>query len=388
MNLITLAARNSLRNRFRTLLTVLGVAVAVLSFVTLRTVIYSWTISVEAAAKDRIGTRHKVTFIMTLPKRYIDDVRAVPGVVGATWSNWFGGKDPKHEREFFATLAVDTATVLQVYDEMLVPPAQVAAWKDDRKGAIVGDVLAKKLGWKVGDRVTLQGTIFPGDWEFHISGIYTATRKSVDRSTFMFHWAYLNESVPERARDQLGWITSRIDNPSRTAEISQAIDRLFEDREVQTLSMSEKAMNNSFLGMLSAVLQAVDIVSIVILVILMLILGNTIAMGVRERTHEYGVLRAVGFLPKHLAVFVVAEALTIGLLGGVLGLFMAFPLVERGMGRWIEENMGSIFPYFRIAPVTAAGALGLALLLALLAAAVPAYQAARLNVITALRRLD
>lgn len=388
MNLITLAARNSLRNRFRTLLTVLGVAVAVLSFVTLRTVIYSWTISVEAAAKDRIGTRHKVTFIMTLPKRYIDDVRAVPGVVGATWSNWFGGKDPKHEREFFATLAVDTATVLQVYDEMLVPPAQVAAWKDDRKGAIVGDVLAKKLGWKVGDRVTLQGTIFPGDWEFHISGIYTATRKSVDRSTFMFHWAYLNESVPERARDQLGWITSRIDNPSRTAEISQAIDRLFEDREVQTLSMSEKAMNNSFLGMLSAVLQAVDIVSIVILVILMLILGNTIAMGVRERTHEYGVLRAVGFLPKHLAVFVVAEALTIGLLGGVLGLLMAFPLVERGMGRWIEENMGSIFPYFRIAPVTAAGALGLALLLALLAAAVPAYQAARLNVITALRRLD
>lgn len=388
MNLITLAARNSLRNRFRTLLTVLGVAVAVLSFVTLRTVIYSWTISVEAAAKDRIGTRHKVTFIMTLPKRYIDEVRAVPGVVGATWSNWFGGKDPKHEREFFATLAVDTATVLQVYDEMLVPPAQVAAWKDDRKGAIVGDVLAKKLGWKVGDRVTLQGTIFPGDWEFHISGIYTATRKSVDRSTFMFHWAYLNESVPERARDQLGWITSRIDNPSRTAEISQAIDRLFEDREVQTLSMSEKAMNNSFLGMLSAVLQAVDIVSIVILVILMLILGNTIAMGVRERTHEYGVLRAVGFLPKHLAVFVVAEALTIGLLGGVLGLLMAFPLVERGMGRWIEENMGSIFPYFRIAPVTAAGALGLALLLALLAAAVPAYQAARLNVITALRRLD
>ena len=388
MNLITLAARNSLRNRFRTLLTVLGVAGAVLSFVTLRTVIYSWTISVEAAAKDRIGTRHKVTFIMTLPKRYIDDVRAVPGVVGATWSNWFGGKDPKHEREFFATLAVDTATVLQVYDEMLVPPEQLAAWKDDRKGAVVGDVLAKKLGWKVGDRVTLQGTIFPGDWEFHISGIYTATRKSVDRSTFMFHWAYLNESVPERARDQLGWITSRIDNPSRTAEISQAIDRLFEDREVQTLSMSEKAMNNSFLGMLSAVLQAVDIVSIVILVILMLILGNTIAMGVRERTHEYGVLRAVGFLPKHLAVFVVAEALTIGLLGGVLGLFMAFPLVERGMGRWIEENMGSIFPYFRIAPVTAAGALGLALLLALLAAAVPAYQAARLNVITALRRLD
>lgn len=388
MNLTTLAARNALRNRFRTLLTVLGVAVAVLSFVTLRTVIYSWTVGVEAAAKDRLGTRHKVTFIMTLPKRYIEDVRQVPGVVAATWFNWFGGKDPKHEREFFATLAVDKDSVFQVMDEMLVPPEQLQRWKEDRKGAIVGDVLAKKLGWKVGDRVTLTGTIFPGDWEFHVSGIYTATRKSVDRSTFLFHWGYLNESVPERARDQLGWISSRVNDPARAADIAKAIDRVFEDRDVQTLSMSERAMNNSFLGMLSAVLQAVDVVSVVILVILMLILGNTIAMGVRERTHEYGVLRAVGFLPKHLAVFVVAEALTIGLLGGLLGLALAYPLVERGMGRWIEENMGSIFPYFRIAPSTAAAALGLALALALLAAALPAYQAARLHVITALRRLD
>lgn len=388
MNLPTLAARNILRNRFRTALTVLGVAVAVLAFVLLRTVIYAWTVSVDYAAKDRIATRHKVTFVMTLPRRYAEDLRAVPGVVAATYMNWFGAKDPKHESDFFANMAVETETFFAVYDEMVVPPAQLADWKGDRKAAIVGDQLAKKLGWKVGDRVILKGTIYPGDWEFRIAGIYTATRKSVDRSSFYFHWDYLNDAQPERGKDQIGWIASRVSDPSRAADVTKAIDKLFDERDVQTLSMSEKAMNNSFLGMLSAVLQAVDIVSVVILAIMGLILGNTIAMGVRERTSEYGTLRAIGFLPRHLAAFVVCEALTVGLLGGGVGLLLAYPLVERGMGRWIEENMGAFFPYFRVPLSTAAAALGLALLLSLLASALPAYRAAKLNVISALRRLD
>jgi putative ABC transport system permease protein len=388
MNLPTLAARNLLRNRFRTVLTVAGVAIAVLAFVLLRTVIYSWTVGVDAAAKDRIGTRHKVTFVMTLPKKYADDVRAVPGVTGATFANWFGAKDPKDEKEFFGNMAVDTKTFFQVYDEMVVPPAQMEAWKGDRKGAIVGDQLAKKKGWKVGDRVTLVGTIFPGNWEFHVSGIYTATRKSVDRSTLWFHWDYLNDSVPDRMKDQIGWIASKINDPSRVADISNAIDKMFDDRDIQTLSMSERAMNNSFLGMLSAVLRAIDVVSVVILIIMMLILGNTIAMGVRERTSEYGVLRAIGFLPRHLATFVLCEALTVGLLGGLAGLAVAYPIVEGLLGRFIEENMGAFFPYFRVPLSTAALALGLAMALALLASALPAYRAAKLNVISALRRLD
>ena len=388
MNLPTLAARNLLRNRFRTVLTVMGVAVAVLAFILLRTVIYSWTVAVEYSAKDRIGTRHKVTFVMTLPKRYVEDVRRVPGVTGATFANWFGAKDPKDEKEFFGNMAVDTNTFFQVYDEMVVKPEEMEAWKQDRKGAIVGDQLAKKKGWKVGDRVTLQGTIFPGQWEFRIAGIYTATRKSVDRSTLWFHWNYLNDSVPERLKDQVGWIASKVNDPTRVADISKAIDKVFDERDVQTLSMSERAMNTSFLGMLSAVLNAVDVVSIVILLIMMLILGNTIAMGVRERTSEYGVLRAIGFLPRHLATFVLCEALFVGFLGGAVGLALAYPLVEQGMGRWIEENMGAFFPYFRVPLTTAALALGLAVGLALLASVIPAYRAAKLNVISALRRLD
>ncbi len=146
-------------------------------------------------------------------------------------------------------------------------------------------------------------------------------------------------------------------------------------------------MNMSFLGMVSAVLKAIDLVSGVILIIMMLILGNTIAMGARERTNEFGVMRAIGFLPRHIALSVLAESLALGALGGITGLLFSYPLIERGMGRFIEENMGSFFPYFRINGGTAVSALLLALLLGLLAGILPAYRAAKLNVIDALRRV-
>jgi putative ABC transport system permease protein len=387
MNAATLAVRNVWRNRFRATLTAAGVAVTVVAFVLLRTIIWAYTVSSEVAAKDRVVTRHKVTFVMPLPKRYVDVVREAPGVKEVTWANWFGGKDPKHENDFFATLAVDPKTFFQVYDEMRVPADQLEAWKQDRRGAIVGDVIARKLGWKVGDRVAITSQIFPGDWEFHIAGIYEATRKSVDRSQFLFHWDYLNETQPQRARDQVGWVVSRVNDPNRTADVSVALDKTFDERDVQTLSQSEGAFNTSFLGMFSAVLKAIDVVSLAILLIMMLILGNTVAMGVRERTHEYGTLRAIGFLSKHVVWLVVGEAVATGALGGLLGLALAYPIVEKGMGRFIEENMGGFFPYFQIAPATAALALGLALALGGLAAVWPAWQASRMNVVGALRRV-
>src|SRR5262249_46576794 len=159
-------------------------------------------------------------------------------------------------------------------------------WFEDRKGAIVGDVLAKKLGVKVGDKITLQGTIFPGDWQFNIDGIYTAKRKSVDRSQFLFNWDYMNESLAERRKDQIGWIVTRIDDAGRSAAISAAIDKIFDEKDVQTATMSERAMNLGFMATVSALLTALDIVSIIILLIMSMILGNTVAMGVRERTTE------------------------------------------------------------------------------------------------------
>jgi putative ABC transport system permease protein len=387
VNLFSIAARNVLRNKGRAVMTVAGAAVAVLAFVLLRTVLSAWNVAADYAAKDRIATRHKISITLSLPKRYIDTVRETPGVKDASFANWFAGKDPRDPNNFFSTLAVDSKTFFKVYDEVVVPPADMERWLADRKGAIVGDVLAKKLGVKVGDKIMLTGTVYPGDWQFEVSGIYTATRKSIDRSQFFFHWDYLNDTLTGSQRDQIGWMMARIDKQDQSASISAAIDKVFAEKDVQTATMSERAMNLSFIAMASALLTALDIVSIIILITMMMILGNTIAMGVRERTQEYGVLRALGFEPRHIQMFILGEALTIGILSGLAGLGLSYPIIELGMGRWLEENMGGFFPYFRIEPLTMVGAVALTTALALGASLIPAYRASKLSVTNALRRV-
>ncbi len=387
MTLTSIAARNIGRNKLRTALTVSVVAIAILFFLLLRTVVWSWTSAAEFSKKDRIASRHKVSFIMQLPKRYAEEIAAIPGVTAVSYANWFGAKDLKNEQDFFATIATDPQSLLQVYSEIKTSEAEKQAWFEDRQGALVGDALAKKKGWKVGDRVTLSGTIYPGDWSFNIRGIYTTSTTNVDRSTLWFHWNYMNESLPPRQKDMVGWIVTNIKDASTSGRISKEVDAKFENRDLQTITMSEAALNQSFLGMFAAVLNGIDIVSIVITLIMGLIVGNTIAMGVRERTNEYGVLRAIGFLPSHIARFILAEGLVIGLLGGTIGVVLGYPLVNNGMGRVIEENIGQFFPQFRVQPEMAAFAFGLAILLGLVAAILPARQAARLQVVDALRRV-
>jgi putative ABC transport system permease protein len=387
MTLAGLAVRNLGRNKFRVVLTALGVAIAVVAFLLLRTVVWAWASGAEWAAKDRVVTRHKVTFVMELPKRYVEDVRNAPHVKQVTWANWFGGKDPKHDREFFATIAIDPATYFQVYDEMKVPPDQFATFKADKQGAIVGDVLARKMGWKLGDNIIIQSGIYPGDWTFHIDGIYEATARSVDRSTFVFHYDYINDGLPPERRDRVGWIVSRVDQPGQVADIGLGLDKLFEDRDTPTLSQDERSFNASFLAMFSTILTAMDYISLVILVIMLLIIGNTIAMGVRERTNEYGVLRAIGFRPGHVVLWIVVESLAIGILGGVLGLVFAWPLINFGFGRFVEENMGGFFPYFRLEAGNIGLGLAAAALLGVLASSIPAWRASKLEVVNAVRRV-
>jgi putative ABC transport system permease protein len=387
MGLATIAARNLMRNKLRTALTLAGVTVAVVTFLLLRTFIWSWSASAEQGARDRIGIRHKVSFIMQLPHRYVDEVRNIPGVKQVAHASWFGAKDPNHLDDFFGTIATEPDDFLKVYDEIKVAPEQVEAWKQDREGALVGDVLAKKKGWKIGDKIVLQGTIYPGDWEFHIAGIYTANSPTVDRSTLWFNYKYLDESRPERLKDQVGWIMARVDDPGRAAEIARAVDKKFEDRDIQTISMSERALQASFLGMVSAILKLIGVVSIVMMAIMALILGNTIAMGVRERTHEYGVLRAIGFLPKHIVQFILVEGLVLGALGGLVGLAIGYPLIQNGIGPALEQNVGQMFAVFRVTPDLAVLSFVLAVALGTLAAIIPARNASKLEVVAALRRV-
>jgi putative ABC transport system permease protein len=387
MTLTSVAVRNIGRNKLRTGLTVTVVAIATLFFILLRTVVWSWTSASEFSKKDRIATRHKVSFTMQLPKRYAEEIQQIPGVTAVTYANWFGAKDPKNEADFFASIATDPKSLLEVYSEIKTTEPEKQAWFEDRQGALVGDALAKKKGWKVGDKVTLAGTIYPGDWTFNVRGIYTTTTTNVDRSTLWFHWNYLNESLPPRQKDLVGWIVTNIKDSSTSGRISKEVDAKFDDRDLQTITMSEAALNQSFLGMFAAVLNGIDIVSVVITLIMGLIVGNTIAMGVRERTNEYGVLRAIGFLPKHIFQFIIAEGLVIGLLGGLIGVLLGYPVVNNGMGRVIEENMGNMFPQFRVQPEIAGFAFALAIVLGLLAAIMPARQASKLQVVEALRRV-
>jgi putative ABC transport system permease protein len=389
MNLATYARRNMFRRRGRTILTIAAVTVAVLIFCLIRTAVVAWNAGAEAAATDRLATRHKVSITMQLPKHYIDEIRQLPDVKAATWANWFGAKDPKERIPFFAGFAVDPNTWFDVLDEMSVPADQLATWKQTPDGAILGDLLAKALDVHIGSRLVITSDIYPGDWTFTVVGIYTPLRKTADRNTLVFRWDYLNND-PRGAfsKDQIGWMVSRITDSVHSADISRRIDAKFEDKDDQTLTMSERAFQLSFLGGFSAVLKAFDLVSLVILLIMTLILANTIAMSVRERTHEYGVLRAIGFPPGHIRGFILGESLLVSLVGGLVGIGVVFLVINHGLGPVIEETMSGAFPYFRTPTSVFVTALVAAGVLGLVAGAVPAVRASRLKVTDALRRLD
>jgi putative ABC transport system permease protein len=387
MTLATLTVRNLSRNTFRVGLTVTGVAIAIIAFLLLRTVMWAWAAGPESAPKDRIVTRHRITLALPLPKKYVAEIRHAPHVKAATWANLFVGRDPRHDTEIFATLAIDPATYFTVYDEMHLSAAELDRFQHDKQGAVIGDLLAKRMGWSVGDKVILQSGIIPGDWQFNIDGIYTVTAQTVDRASFLFDYDYVNDAIPADRRDGVGWIVSRVDDPIHAAELSVQLDRMFDESDTQTRSQDERSFNASFLGMFSAILRAVNLVSVVILAIMTLILGNTIAMGVRERTGEYAVMRAIGFLPGHIALWVVGEAIAMGALGGALGVVAAWPLIDVVVARIIDDHMSSFFPYFGLRMSHMAVAMVCSALLAAAASAIPAWQASKLQVVEAIRRV-
>ena len=389
MNLATYARRNLFRRRGRTILTVIAVTLSVVIFCAIWTFIAAWNAGADGAAADRIATRHKVSITMQLPKKYIDDLRQVPGVKAATWANWFGAKDPKQRVPFFAGFAVDHNTWFDVQDDWVVPPDQLAAWKQTANGAILGEQLAKAFSVKVGDKVVINSDIYPGDWEFVVSGIYTAGRPSVDRSSLVFHWDLLNNDPRAMySREKLGWMISRINASEQSADISKKIDSKFDSQDDQTSTMSERAFAMSFAGGFTALLGAFKIMSLVILLIMTLILANTIAMSVRERTHEYGVLRAIGFPPGHIVGFILGESLLVGLVGGLVGVGLVYVFINRLIGPFMAANAAGAFAHLFAPPWVFAAALGLASGLGLAAGGIPALLTSRIRVTDALRRVD
>jgi putative ABC transport system permease protein len=185
----------------------------------------------------RLGTRHAVSFIMPMPKSYADEIRRIPGVRRATWAQWFGGKNPTAQDSFFSSMAVDAHSYFDVYADVEIEPEAVARWRANRRGAVVEQDLAAKFGWKVGDRIHLTGTIFPGDWKFDIAAIYKAPDSSL-ASTFLFHWDYLNDSAAPDHKDEIGWVISVVDDAAGARAIGARIDQTFDAKSPRTVTIA------------------------------------------------------------------------------------------------------------------------------------------------------
>jgi putative ABC transport system permease protein len=385
--MLTLIWKSALRNRTRTALTAFGVGIAIVGFLFLRTFVAAWTSGGAANASDRIITRNRISLTFTLPKAYAEKVRNVPGVAALSWATWFGGyyKDPK---QFFGQIAVEADTYLQLYPEFLVSDAELKAFQQDRQGAIIGEQLAEKFGWKVGDRVTLTGTTYPGEWDFNIRGVYHGRDKDTDRQELLFQWRYLDEkagATDPSVKDTFTWLVYRVNGNG--GQVGRAVDQLFASSLAETRSQSEKAMRLSFLSMVSAVIKAIQLVSAVVLLILILILGNTLAMATRERTSEYAAMRAIGFRPRQVVGMVIAEGFVVAAVGVAVGCSLASPILEF-FSEMFQKNMGPVLGAFELAPLDVALASAIALGGGMVAAAWPAWRAGRMRLVDALRRVE
>jgi putative ABC transport system permease protein len=376
--------RNTIRHPLRSSLTVLGMAVAVLAFCLLRTVVAAWYAGVDAASPVRLVTRNAISLFATLPLSYLPKIQAVPGVTGVGYAYWFEGIYID-KRNFFPQFAASLPQYLDLAPELLIPPNQRLALVQDRRGCMAGRKLIKRFGWKVGDVIVLKGTYFQGEYRFTLRAIYTGRDPATDETMFFFHWDYLNEylkkTAPERA-DQVGWFLVEIEHPDLAPVVSQRIDKIFQNSLAETLTETEKAFNLSFVEMTKAILMAIQVVSWAVIGVIMVVLANTMAMSARERIGEYAVLKTMGFRPRHLAGIIVGESLILALVGGVLGLALSVPAV-----RLFPADVSQYFPGLEISDTTAALGLSVALMVGILAALFPAWRATRVRIAEALRKV-
>jgi putative ABC transport system permease protein len=384
MHVFKLIFKNSFRHRLRTFLTVLGVAIAILAFGLLRTVIGAWYAGVEASSASRLVTRNAVSLVFPLPLSYKEKIRQVEGVKGVSYGTWFGGIYID-EKNFFANYAMEPKTYLAMFPEIITPPDQMAAFLRDRKGAVAGRKLVERYGWKIGDIITLKGTIFPGNWDFVLRGVYRGRDNTVDETAFFFHWAYLNEALKKAGRswtDQVGWYLIEIKDPHIAADVSLRIDKMFKNSLAETLTETEKAFQLSFISMSEAIVVAIQLVSFVIIFIIMAVVANTMAMTARERIGEYAIFKTLGFSGKHIAGLIFGESMCITMLGAALGIILTFPAA-----RIFGKELSQFFPIFNVDRETIYLDIVAALVVASVAALFPAWRAVHIRIADGLRRI-
>lgn len=385
MLIFNLLLRNVWRQKGRAVLTFFGLLVATLAFGLLSTVVSAWYAGAEGASNARLITRNAISLVFPLPISHADRIRQVEGVSSLSWANWFGGiyKEPKN---FFPQFAIQPESYLNAYPEYLLTEAERTNFLKDRRAVVIGRKIANSYGLKVGDNLTLKGTIYPGDWEFQVAGIYEGRQTSTDTAQLFFHWDYLNEEAKRRnlprAQNTTGVFIVQIAEPARAAEISLQVDSLFRNSAYETLTETEKAFQLGFVAMTEAIVVAIQIVSYVVILIIMAVMANTMAMTARERTGEYATLKALGFSPQFVAGLITAESLMLAVFGGIAGALITFP-VARAFG----DAMGTIFPVFEVASQTTWMQLILALVVGLVAAAIPAWRVSRIRIVEGLRAI-
>ncbi len=384
MYLLKLIFRNAFRHKLRTLLTMLGLLVAVLAFGLLQTVVDAWYAGANAASSTRLITRNSISLVFPLPTTYHDRIRQLPGVRAVSYANWFGGVYVA-EKNFFPQFAIEPRSYFELYPEYIVPPDEFREFLRDRKGAAIGRKLADTHGLKVGDVIPIRGTIFPGTWEFVVRVIYEGAEAGTDTSQLFFHWEYLNETmkkVSARRANQVGIYLIGLTSADRAAEVAQAVDATFRNSLAETLTETEKAFQLGFVAMTEAIVVAIRIVSFLVIFIIMAVMANTMAMTARERVAEYATLKAVGFGPAFLAALITGESLAIAVIGGGLGILFTFPVAHE-FGR----AMGTLFKSFAVSQETVLLQIAAVFVVGLVAAAVPSVRAARVKIAEGLRHV-
>ena len=384
MFFIKLIARNALRHRLRTLLTLLGIVVAIVAFGLLSTVVDAWYAGAEGASATRLVTRNATSLAFFLPISYKQKIRGVEGVRAVSHATWFAGiyREPKN---FFPQFAVDAATYLGLYKEYLLSADQKMAFLRDRQGCVIGRKVADVYGFKVGDVVPLKGTIFPGNWEFVVRGIYDGVSKSTDVSQMFFHWDYLNEvmrrTAPRRV-DLTGVFVVDVTKPDEVAAVSLKIDQTFKNSLAETITETEKAFQLSFVSMTEALVIAIRTVSYVVIFIIMAVMANTMAMTARERLAEYATFKAMGFGPSFLMVLIFGESLMIVLLGAAIGIALTYPIADQ-----FGQAMGTLFKSFRVSQSTVWLQLGCAVVVGIVASMFPMYRVTKSSIVEGLRNI-
>ena len=379
MKFLPLVLANLFRKKIRTALTIGSFTVALFLFGLLAIVRGAFSQGVDIAGADRLVTINKTSLIQPLPLSYRDRLLRIPGIKQVTFQNWFGGVY-QDEKNFFPQFAVDIENQRAMYPEFVVPEDQWKAFVADREGAIVGQSLADRFGWKVGDRIPIKGTIYTGQWEFNVRGIYHGTRAQDDTTQFWFHWDFLDERRTFGKGD-VGWYVVRVSNPDQSVQVAKTVDAEFANSPFETKTDTEKAFAASFVKQMGNIEFLILSVGGVVFFTLLLVTGNTMAIAVRERIGELAVLKALGFSNRFVLVLVMMESMILALVGGGLGVLLAKLFSLHG------DPTNGILPYFYLPPLAIANGVGMALLVGVAGGILPAISAMRLRVVDAIRRV-